>query len=58
MTKCNGGCEIELSAPEAFPQGSYCSMYCCGCCPDNKASPCQKEKRDGSMFDELRRTEQ
>lgn len=55
--KCYGGCNYELVAPEAFPSGSYCSQYCCGCCPDAKNSPCQKEKKTGGFFDNLKKEE-
>lgn len=51
--KCSGGCGYELVAPNAFPKESYCAKYCCGCCPDTKTSPCQKEKVSGSFFDNL-----
>jgi len=52
--KCISGCGYTLSAPELFSPESYCAKYCCGCCPDARASPCQKEKLQGTMFDELR----
>jgi hypothetical protein len=41
-------CSQELAA---FPEGSYCSKYCCRCCPHSKTSPCQKEQREGSFLD-------
>ncbi len=53
--KCAGGCGYILVAPHAFPEDSYCSKYCCGCCPDAKASPCQKEKQSGSILEQLAR---
>lgn len=52
-TYCQGGCSYKLAAPESFPAGSYCSMYCCGCCPDRRVSPCQRDKRDGGIIKSL-----
>jgi hypothetical protein len=33
----------------------YCQFYCCGktCCPDANRSPCDSEKRRGSVLDNL-----
>ena len=51
--KCAGGCGYTLAAPQAFDPLSYCAQYCCGCCPDAKVSPCQKEKRGKGILAEL-----
>lgn len=52
---CAAGCKLILTAPESFPKGSYCAIYCCACCPDKNRSPCQKEVRDGTILENLRK---
>ena len=33
--------------------GLYCYEYCCNCCPDAHNSPCQKEKKEGTLIQTL-----
>jgi hypothetical protein len=49
------GCGRELLGTEAFPEDSYCKIYGCCCCPHKKASPCQKETREGTLLEFLAR---
>ena len=34
--------------------GMYCNEYCCTCCPDAKKGRCQREAKEGNMFEELK----
>lgn len=50
---CAGKCGTPLAKPEVFPKGTYCSIYCCSCCPDSKRFPCQMEVREGTFLEKL-----
>jgi len=48
ISKC--GHEIIIVSAE-YPEP--CHNYCCGHCPFRQESPCPKERKMGSIFDEL-----
>lgn len=62
-TECAGGCGYILAMNEDLRKvfiergQHYCAKYCCGCCPDAKISPCQKERISGGVLESLRRTQ-
>ena len=47
---CVGGCGYKLAGGEKLREVFlkrgmvYCANYCCGCCPDARISPCQKDR--------------
>lgn len=62
---CVGGCGYNLTTDkegklrEKFLERGmvYCANYCCGCCPDSKVSPCQKERIEGRVIENLQRVQ-
>jgi hypothetical protein len=48
---CSCGNTITRIVPRF--SGRYCNKYCCGCCPDAKNSPCQNDKIDGTLVENL-----
>jgi len=50
--ECKGGCGYKITIVPKF-EGMYCNQYCCGCCPDAKKSPCQKERKFGGPIENL-----
>ena len=51
-----GKCGCKIFDVPRF-KGLYCEIYCCMHCPDAKTSPCQKEKKEGSVIENLAKTQ-
>ncbi|KKN53356.1 hypothetical protein LCGC14_0603260 [marine sediment metagenome] len=47
-----GKCGCKIFHVSRF-EGLYCFEYCCNCCPDKYNSPCQNEKKEGTLFENL-----
>lgn len=49
---CHCKSSITITYSPAFA-GLPCNNYCCGCCPHKKESPCPKEKKSGTVSENL-----
>jgi len=55
-TKIGSGCGCKIFDVPRF-EGMYCFDYCCNHCPDAKTSPCQKERIEGGVMENLAKTQ-
>ena len=50
-----GNCGCKIFVVPRF-KGLYCHGYCCNHCPEAKISPCQKERKYGTLMENLAKT--